>query len=166
MHQASSRNTSQEQNNSQDKHFPFHLCLLDAAYVDEVASGMADALGLYSQYKLKNRQPEYAKRMVKKLDYACGASLSEYMGTGRDKDEQLLEVIFVRENLSCSSTVEVPYYSVDYFPAVCIYCGVTGTKRTLNESVEKYPKCNSWGDKPDITSKAEEEIFSAKRPWQ
>ena len=75
------------------------------------------------------------------------------MGTGRDKDEQLLEVIFVRENFSCSSTIEVPYYSVDHFPVVCIYCGVTGTKITLNESVENYPKCNSCGDKPDIVKR-------------
>ena len=56
-------------------------------------------------------------------------------------------------NLSCSSTIEVPYYSVDHFPVVCIYCGVTGTKRTLNESVENYPKCNSCGDKPDIVKR-------------
>ena len=108
---------------------------------------------LYSQHKLKNRQPDFAKRMVKKLDYVCGASLSEYMGTGGDKDEQLLKVIFVRENLSCSSNIEVPYYGVDHFPVVCIYCGVTGTKRTLNESVENYPKCNRCGDKPDIVKR-------------
>ena len=77
-------------------------------------------------------------------------ALSEYLGSGGDKDEQLLKILFVRENLSCSSKMELPYYSIDHYPAVCVYCGVTGTKRTLNTTAEHYPKCHSCGEKPDV----------------
>ena len=80
----------------------------------------------------------------------CGASLNEYNGTSNDRDEEMLGVIFVRANLSCSSKVELPYYSIDHYPRVCIYCGITGTKRTLNLSPENYPKCNNCVDKPDV----------------
>ena len=66
--------------------------------------------------------------MVQIVDYVCGATLSEYMGSGRDWDEEIFKVIFVRENLSCSSKMELPYYGVDHYPVVYVYCGVTGTK--------------------------------------
>ena len=105
---------------------------------------------LYAQYVLKNQQPVYAKRMIQKVDYVCGASLSEYVGSGGDKDEQLLKVLFVRENLSCSSMIELPYYGVPHYPIVCVHCGVTGTKRTLNTTAENYPKCNNCDEKPDV----------------
>ena len=45
-----------------------------------------------------------------------GSVLSEYMGTGNDKDEKLLQTIYVRENTSCSSKIELPYYTVDVYP--------------------------------------------------
>ena len=88
--------------------------------------------------------------MIQKFDYVCGATLSEYMGSGGDRDEEILKVIFARENLSCSSKIELPYYGVDHYPVVCVYCGVTGTKRTLNTSAENYPKCNNCSEKPDV----------------
>ena len=46
----------------------------------------------------------------------CGFVLSGYMGTGNDKDEKLLQIIYVRENTSCSSKIELPYYTVDVYP--------------------------------------------------
>ena len=105
---------------------------------------------LYAQHVLKNQQPVYAKRIIQKVDYVCGASLSEYVGSGGDKDEQLLKVLFVRENLSCSSMIELPYYGVAHYPIVCVHCGVTGTNRTLNTTAENYPKCHNCDEKPDV----------------
>ena len=84
------------------------------------------------------------------LSYICGSSLAEYCGTGADRDEKFLNVIFVKENISCTSKIELPYYSVDFSPKICIYCGMTGTSRTLGSSVEFYPKCLSCKDNTDI----------------
>lgn len=80
----------------------------------------------------------------------CGATLSENMGSGDDRDEKLLKILFVRENLPFSSKMELTYYSIEHYPAVCVYCGVTGTKRTLNTTAEHYPKCQSCGERPDV----------------
>ena len=54
--------------------------------------------------------------MISTLAYMCGSVLSEYMGTGNDKDEKFLQTIYVRENISCSSKIELPYYTVDIYP--------------------------------------------------
>merc|ERR1711928_307785 len=63
------------------------------------------------------------KRMVGKLDYVCGSVLADYEATGNDKDMKLLANIYVRENISCASKKKLPYYSVDNYPKICIYCG-------------------------------------------
>ena len=56
---------------------------------------------LHSKNKLKTQQPAAAKQLVQKLQYMCGASLNEYNGTGNDRDEEMLGVIFLRANLFC-----------------------------------------------------------------
>ena len=88
--------------------------------------------------------------MMSKLNYVCGSVISEYMGTGSDRDEKYLKNIFVRENLSCASKIELPYYAVDFYPKICIYCGVKGTSRTLGNAPEHYPKCVDCKDKPEV----------------
>ena len=109
---------------------------------------------LHSRNKVKD--PKGAKRIVSKLTYVYGSSLSEYLGTGADKDEKHLKDIYVRENLSCSSHIEIPYYAklLDHYPKVCIYCGVSGTTRTLGNNPKYYPKCVTvCKDKPNINSR-------------
>ena len=81
--------------------------------------------------------------MVEKLDFVCGTVSSEGEGTGNEKDRKLLNSIYVRRNISCSSKIELPYYSVDHFPKICIYCGVRGTSRSLSSSLKARPKCES-----------------------
>ena len=44
-----------------------------------------------------------------KVSYMCGSVLSEYLGTGNDKDEKYLTTIFVRENISCATKMELTY---------------------------------------------------------
>ena len=91
---------------------------------------------LHSKTKIKKENGPGAKRMMEKVMYMCGSILSEFLGNGADKDERFLQSIFVRENISCSSKMELPYYSVECYPIVCVYCGTGGTHRTLNPSVE------------------------------
>ena len=45
---------------------------------------------------------------------------------------------FLGESILCSSKIKLPYYSVDYYAIVCIYCGVGDTQRWLNKSVEDH----------------------------
>ena len=105
---------------------------------------------LHSKTMVKTVFQKGTKRMVEKLDYVCGSVLSDYEGTGNDRDVKLLANIYVRENISCASKIELPYYSVDHYPKICIYCGVKGTSRSLGNSTENYPKCESCKEKPDV----------------
>ena len=105
---------------------------------------------LHSKHKLKADDTKSAKRMLSKVSYMCGSVLSKYLGTGNDKDEKYLKTIFVRENISFSRKIELPYYTVDVFPKICNYCGTPGTSRTLGNSVENYPKCVDCSDKPEV----------------
>ena len=75
--------------------------------------------------------------------------------------------VFVRENISCSSKIELPYFSVEAYPILCIYCRIGGTKRTLNKSVEHYPQCQSCSDKPNVLRRKRktvvEGVFTKRR---
>ena len=91
---------------------------------------------LHAKHKLKPGEIARAKRMISKVSYIYGSVLSEYLGTGNDRDEKYLKTLFVRENISWSSNIELPYYTVDVYPKICIYCGISGTSRTLGNSKE------------------------------
>ena len=111
--------------------------------------------------KLKPNEQKSAKRMISKVSYVCGSILFEYLGTRNDRDEKYLKNIFVRANISCSSKIELPYFTVDFYPKVCIYCGVTGTSRTLGNSVEHYPKCLKCAGKPDVVRRKRKALVAA-----
>ena len=101
------------------------------------------------------------KRMMGEITYVCGAALSEYLGTGGDKDERFINSIFARENISCTSKIELPYYSVDHLPKLCIHCGVGGTSRTLSNSVKHYPKCINCNDKPAVVRQKRKKVVES-----
>ena len=125
---------------------------------------------LHSKTVVKGIYQKPTKRLVEKLDIVCGSVLSEYEGTGNEKDRKLLNNIHVRENISCSSKIELPYYSVDHFPKICIYCGVRGTSRSLGSSPETYPKCESCKGKPDVQKRKRKavlhsDLLKKKKKW-
>lgn len=90
--------------------------------------------------------------MLAKFSYVCGSVLSEYQGTGGElkTEREIFKKVFVRENLSCVSKIELPYYSVAFYKKICVWCGVSGTSRMLGDAVEKYPKCTNCQEKPDV----------------
>ena len=49
--------------------------------------------------------------MISKVSYMCGSILFEYLGTRNDRDEMYLKDVFVRANISCSSKIELPYFT-------------------------------------------------------
>ena len=48
---------------------------------------------LHSKPKIKQEDLKGGKRMILKLTYICGFILSEYLGTGNDRDEKYLKSI-------------------------------------------------------------------------
>ena len=61
---------------------------------------------------------------------------------GVDRGKEVLARLFVGANMSCTSTIELPYFSVAMrnYPMIDIYCGITGTKRTLGRQLPKMSK--------------------------
>jgi DNA-directed RNA polymerase subunit RPC12/RpoP len=115
---------------------------------------------LHSKNKLTGEQPKQLKIFLGRIIFVCGSSLAEYDGPCSAAEEKLRERVFVRENLSCASNIELPYYSVDFYKSVCIYCGREGTGRQLNISDTTYPKCNNCGAKPDVVKRKRNKVVA------
>ena len=115
---------------------------------------------LHSKHKLKGEEPKKLKIFLSKIIFICGSTLAEYDGPCSREEEKLLERVFVRENLSCTSNIEIRYYPVDFFKPVCIYCGREGTGRQLNVSNVSYPKCTSCSSKPDVLRRKRKNVVA------
>ena len=74
----------------------------------------------------------------------------EYEGAVNAKEEKITKIVFARENLSCQGNIELPYFSIESYKKICIYCGIAGTNRILEASITNYPKCKRCENKPDI----------------
>ena len=105
---------------------------------------------LHSKHKLKEQQVKTLKSFLSKIIYICGSNRSEYEGPEEREEQKIRETVYTRENLSCSSKVELPNFSVDHLKPVCVHCGCEGTGRTLNISEINYPKCSQCGSKDDV----------------
>ena len=42
---------------------------------------------------------------------------------------------FLRENLSCISKIELPYFRVDSYKNVCVHCGMSGTVNNVRQFI-------------------------------
>lgn len=69
------------------------------------------------------------------LIYTCGSRLQEIEGTTTG----LLDKTYVKQNLTCNSYTEIPYYSAKY-EDICYYCGTT---EDLVVSSTDYPICSN-----------------------
>ena len=79
------------------------------------------------------------------------------MSGDKTSDSEISDVVFIRENLACSSKIELPYYSVDAYKDVCIHCGLL----LIGEGTEEnYPKCNRCSSEPDVKRTMERTITS------
>ena len=84
---------------------------------------------IYAAKKLKSDEHAKLQKLLKTHIYICGTSFA-------DINEN--PVAYVRENLSCSVPIEIPYYGVD-FPNICIYCGSPKNPRAIEPQF--YPQC-------------------------
>ena len=82
--------------------------------------------------------------------YICGSRIQEATECSADDnntDVYIKDKIFVRENLDCTSKIELPYYSVGKYKDVCVYCGC---EENIVPSPNFYPKCTSCADETDV----------------
>ena len=90
---------------------------------------------IHSKKKLTQSQVLQLKRALNGLQYVCGSSFNEF----DSEKESILNNVFVRENICCTTNIELTYYSADIFPRICIHCG---TKQNLvPKCIENYPRC-------------------------
>ena len=75
---------------------------------------------LFAKRKLKDQELTSLKRILNELVYSCGSSFAEY---DAEKEDSIMNKVFVKENLSCNQIIELSYYSCEIFKAVCIHCG-------------------------------------------
>jgi len=57
--------------------------------------------------------------------------------TNKFSREDLVDHVFVGENITCGDCIEIPYYSSDKFEDVCIYCACQVTSSDF--VVGEYP---------------------------
>ena len=69
---------------------------------------------MYSSKKVNLGELTALKRDLDGLQYVCGSNLKDVKENTKN---------FVRENLDCRVLIEIPYFSVDKYPKVCVYCG-------------------------------------------
>ena len=94
---------------------------------------------IYAKKKFTDANKRSMKRILNDFHYVCGTVFSEIPVDERNKDSYVLEMMHCRENLSCESPIEIPYYSSKLFSNVCFHCG--RASRLLPSNVEFYPQC-------------------------
>ena len=89
---------------------------------------------IYSKTVLSREERNELEEITESLIYTCGSTLQNIQGTATG----LLEKIYVKRNLTCTSFTEIPYYSAKY-EDICYYCGTTDELAT---SSSHYPICS------------------------
>ena len=87
----------------------------------------------------------------------AGGTLREIAENEGDIDSFIKDKVFFRENIACSTQIELPYYSVGTYKNVCIHCGCDDL---LIVSQTNYPKCTRCSDKPAVMRKRWKSISS------
>ena len=90
---------------------------------------------------------EMFKHLQNNYIYVCGGSYNEVEVVERNKDTTVSEKLFNRKNLTCSSNIEIPYYSSGY-KNICIYCG--GCENLKPISILSFPQCFPCGNKEAV----------------
>jgi len=101
---------------------------------------------LYSSHKLLTQDEEELDHILNDVLYSCDAELKECIQdeiNGTVRSEHILNWVFVRKNISCSSSIKTPYFSSSCFSDVCYYCGSIDSLILTNEANGYYPQCRS-----------------------
>ena len=100
---------------------------------------------IYSKNALSVEEKSELQSILDTVQYSCGCKMQDI-----DHEENcVLEKVFTRANLSCSSNIEIPYYGTSH-EALCIYCGSENDLETGKP--ESYPICQTCSElnKPPV----------------
>ena len=106
---------------------------------------------LHAAKKVVDR--EALHRLLEGVSYSCGSTLQSIIG-----EEEIVSAVYVRADITCSSTIELPYYSANY-PDVCIQCG---SSLNLDVNAEFYPMCADCKAKGVKSTKRRTRVFKPK----
>ena len=82
---------------------------------------------MYSQRKLSYVEGRAIYRAMDQVLYTCGTSLQGILldRSGRADPPEvttLFQRVYCRQDLTCDDPIEVPNYSCERFPMVCVHC--------------------------------------------
>ena len=73
----------------------------------------------YKDLVLKREKKLQLERALNTLLYSCGACFQDIQN---DTDDDIFDMVYVNDKLTCESPIETPYYVVFTDP-LCYYCG-------------------------------------------
>ena len=65
------------------------------------------------------------KIFLGKILFICVSSFAEYEAEGNTKEEEITKSVFIRENLSCQSNIEVSYLSIENYVFTAVLRALT-----------------------------------------
>ena len=74
---------------------------------------------IYSKATLTPQEKVELGGILEEIQYSCGSGLQEI----EHDDRSVLQKVFTRTNLTCSSPIELPYYSNNIHEPLCFHCG-------------------------------------------
>lgn len=111
---------------------------------------------IYSKSALKVSQKSELESILLDISYVCGNTFSDI----ETDEDSVLNLVYVRANITCTCPIEIPYFSAGYEP-ICYYCG--SENGLESEQSDCYPlctACRSSGKKP--TTKRTRQLFKSK----
>ena len=78
---------------------------------------------VYTKEKLSDAHKMSMKCLLNDFQYACGIVFHNLHIDDKNKDLHVLEMLHCRENLTCESSTEIPYYCKKLFKNIRFYCG-------------------------------------------
>ena len=78
---------------------------------------------VYAKAKFKDTELRALKRALNSYNYVGGSMFQEIVSDQGNSDGSILTKVFIKENLSCNSMMELPYYTCKVSKNICVYCG-------------------------------------------
>ena len=95
---------------------------------------------LYAQKKVQASVLNTLKCALNGFQFICGTSLQEIILDDNTPEQKIVSKVFARENISCMSNIETPYFSSGRFTKICIICGKS-TNLHPDDKIN-FPKCH------------------------
>ena len=118
---------------------------------------------MYAARKVRFQDQLKLESVLDDIIYTCEMDLQECIPADiadTEKQQHILNSVFVRQNMSCDSRIEIPYFSSECFASICIYCGSEQNIVPASETEGMYPICSSCKSDPSKPG-----IFKRKRKF-